>query len=146
MNTTSPQTYTKSSPVLSSMIRYLVIYSDTQRTPIYAYDHITMDLINRYFYGDTTEKIDTLPMYMMCTLAIACVHSESLKYQLFSLQIIESIESQYGRTSHAPIIKRLRDIHENHYTRIVLFGRIPERNQYLHRKSTPEERTFMASV
>jgi uncharacterized protein (DUF924 family) len=55
--------------------------------------------------------------------------------QELGLKIIAQIKKKYP-TSFCNVIANLELIHNNHIDRIRMFGRIPDRNQYLNRKST----------
>lgn len=44
------------------------------------------------------------------------------------------------------IIDHLALIHNNHYERIKMFGRIPERNKYLGRINTEAENIYIKTV
>ena len=139
---------------LSYLIRSPVIFFDKQLMlmlmiillSILSMYRFFYDNDKEYFYDEDLSKVRDLPLYMMCTITIACVHSEDMKYQHFAKAIVEEMKHQYGGTSNASIIETLAHICSNHSERILFFGRIPERNQYLGRESTPEELAYLNSL
>lgn len=108
----------------------------------YAYDdkarQIALALI------DTTSLAD-LPIQFLLTILICLIHSENSEH----LDLVMELTQQYvaKHTSvDTNLLTSLSGIAKNHRDRLQLFGRIPERNRFLRRESTPAEIAYMQAV
>lgn len=126
---------------------------------IILYDQITRNIFRgtaaAYKYDDTARCIaltlvetispSTLPIQFLLTIIICLIHSEQSEHQ----EIVQSLIQQY-LVKHSSIdpnlLTSLNGIAKNHYDRIQLFGRIPERNRFIGRESTAAEISFMKAI
>lgn len=73
------------------------------------------------------------------------VHAESLELQSLSKKMYSELLEEVS--NQQPVIKmmfqRFEKISEVHYNSVLVFGRFPERNQYLNRKTTFEEQIYL---
>ncbi|CAF3650673.1 unnamed protein product [Rotaria sp. Silwood1] len=126
---------------------------------IILYDQITRNIFrgteNAYKYDDIARRIalnlvettclSTLPIQFLLTILICIIHSEQIEH----LDLVKSLIQQYlvRHPSIDPnLLTSLNGIVKNHYDRIQLFGRIPERNCFIGRQSTLAEISFMKAV
>ncbi|CAF4573239.1 unnamed protein product, partial [Rotaria sp. Silwood2] len=126
---------------------------------IILYDQITRNIFrgteNAYKYDDIARRIaltlvetislSTLPIQFLLTIVICLIHSEQIEHQ----DLVKSLIQQYvlRHPSIDPnLLTSLSGIAKNHYDRIQLFGRIPERNRFIDRQSTLTEISFMKAV
>ena len=106
----------------------------------YAYDEKARKLAGKY-----KEKLKDLSLHNILTILICFLHSESKEDQKFVGDSVLWLKQEYFN-KYNEIIDHLALIHKNHSERIMLFGRIPERNKYLGRESTEEELVYIRSV
>jgi hypothetical protein len=86
--------------------------------------------------------IDDLPIHICIPIIMSHVHCESLEILNITRDYIKKIKNKLSEN----INSSLNGILTNHYDRISLFGRIPERNKYLNRISTEKELVYLKSV
>jgi uncharacterized protein (DUF924 family) len=98
------------------------------------------DYISRQYSLYLLELIDYLPTHFIITIIICLIHSENLDIQKRIKNIVLTNIKLKKLYTLYPTIKQIIN---NHYERILFFGRIPERNIILNRKSTNEEICFM---
>ena len=126
---------------------------------IILYDQITRNIFrgtsDAYKYDGIARRIalsivETVPLatlqiqYLLTTL-ICLIHSENLEH----LHLVQDLIERHvdGHPSiDSNLLASLNGIVKNHYDRIQLFGRIPERNRFIDRSSTPSEIAFMNAV
>jgi uncharacterized protein (DUF924 family) len=129
---------------LVEKVAYIILYDQIPRnihrgTPAaYKYDSKSYALARRIF--DT--EMSRLPFHMKCTVLICLVHSEKIGDQNDIYDYIHSECMPQG----AELVGTLRSIARNHRERIQMFGRFPERNKILGRKSTDAEAAFLAAI
>lgn len=114
----------------------------------YEYDIKTRHIIDIiYKKTNTTYKtmIQTFPIQICIHVMLVYVHSENIDDQQIQKYICNELKQIYSST-HTGIIKSLSQISENHFMRINIFKRIPERNIYLNRESTKEEIDFLTKL
>lgn len=115
------------------------IYRKTERA--YKYDDISrkyaLDLLE-----SNNEQNKENPVQLI-TIILSLIHSENLQHQILAK---ENINFLYTTTIDVYILDSLRGISNNHFERINLFSRIPERNKYIGRKSTEEELIYMKNL
>jgi uncharacterized protein (DUF924 family) len=126
---------------------------------IILYDQITRNIFRRtenaYKYNHIARQIaltlietispSTLSIQFLLTTIICLIHSEQIEY----LDLVKSLIQQYVAKNPSidlNLLTSLNGIVKNHYDRLQLFGRIPERNRFIDRESTPEEISFMTAV
>lgn len=128
-------------------IALIILYDQMPRnifrgtSKAYFYDSIALEIANKYI--NNIYYVLSLPLHYSIQLILCLIHSESIVDQNYSLQIISELEEQYKFND---IIKQIKKIAENHKLRIELFGRIPERNILLGRKTTECEHAFMNAL
>ena len=111
------------------------IYRGTPKA--YEYDQIA--------YGLTQSLINSqlsLPTAFQLTLLICLLHQEDLWVHQKLLEFRETISLYRNGVLSATIDKMIY----LHHLRLELFGRYPERNQYLGRKSTQGEIIFLSAI
>lgn len=124
----------------------LILYDQISRNifrkseKAYNFDKKALKIAEKY-----KENLHCLALQNILTVLICFLHSENINDQIFVKKQIEVLKLRYGM-QYNEIISHLSLIHQNHYERIQLFGRIPERNQYLGRKSTQAEIVYIKSV
>lgn len=108
----------------------------------YKYDHvgrqIALELVE-------TVSLSTLPIQFLLTIIICLIHSEQIEH----LELVQRLIEQYIAKHpciDSNLLSSLNGIATNHYDRLRLFGRIPERNRFIDRESTPAEIAFMKAV
>jgi uncharacterized protein (DUF924 family) len=92
-----------------------------------------------------TVSLSTLPIQFLLTILICLIHSEQIEH----LDLVKRLIQQYVVTNpsiDSNLLTSLNGIAKNHYDRIQLFGRIPERNRFIGRQYIPEEISFMNAV
>lgn len=87
---------------------------------------------------------EDLPAPMRVSVVLAYIHSEDVS----DVRRVEDLLEQLsGPMAHFPEVwASLKGIAGNHRDRMLAFGRVPERNVYLGRPTTEEERVWMANV
>ncbi len=132
--------------------------------PTYLYEYVALiilyDQIPRNIYRNTekayqtdsiafkyakflSQFIDYLPLHVNIFVILSYCHQESVESHQECKLLIKKIVTKY---SDFEIIKSLESIFYNHYDRIMLFGRIPERNNILNRKSSEQENIYMNNL
>ena len=106
----------------------------------YEFDEYARSLARKY-----KTKLKELALHNILTILICFLHSENKEDQIFVGDSIKWLKIKYGM-QHNEIIDHLALIHKNHYERIMMFGRIPERNKFLGRDSTEAEIIYIKSV
>ncbi len=92
-----------------------------------------------------SKFIEHLPFHVNIFIVLAFCHQESLDAHKTCSSLIEKIKNKYSK-NYFEITNTLIKIFQNHFDRIQLFGRIPERNAILNRPSTPEEKVYMLNL
>jgi uncharacterized protein (DUF924 family) len=129
--------------------------------PITLDEHLAMiilyDQIPRNIYRGTPKAYETdniaqklawkllqlwefLPDYALATILICLCHCEKTEVQITLKSI--NLENRFSEQ----IRNAMKKIIHNHSERILLFGRIPERNKILGRISTSEELTYLKAL
>jgi uncharacterized protein (DUF924 family) len=146
-----------------SAIEYFIHFQPTdlkeKMAMIILYDQITRNLFrgteNAYKYDDIARQIaltlvetlslSALPIQFLLTIIICLIHSEQIEH----LDLVKSLIQQYvvrNPSIDTNLLTSLNGIAKNHYDRVQSFGRIPERNRFIGRQSTPAEISFMKAV
>lgn len=111
---------------------------------ILLYDQITRNIFrgtaNAYQYDSKSRDIalslaesvtlSSLPIQFLLTVIICLIHSEQIEH----LELVRSLIQQYvvkNLSIDTNILGSLNGIARNHYDRIQMFGRIPERNRFI---------------
>ncbi len=92
-----------------------------------------------------TVSLPTLPIQFLLAILVCLIHSEQIEH----LDLVKRLIQQYVVTNpsiDSNLLGSLNGIAKNHYDGIQLFGRIPERNRFIGRQSTPAEISFMKAV
>ena len=93
------------------------------------------------------EKIipfwDNLPTPIKVSCILVYIHSEDIHDLEKVNEYINKISSEMG--NFPSVFTALKGVAKNHYDRMIMFGRIPERNILLNRKSTAEEESYLAA-
>jgi len=92
---------------------------------------------------DKVNVIDQLPDFALIQYLMPLIHSENRDHQSLVQQFFQRI---YSRNSEVAFFKRILQISAVHKRSIEIFGRFPERNQYLNRPSTPQEIAYLSST
>lgn len=153
------QQLTKYHQAIESFIQFQSTTLQEKMAMIILYDQITRNIFrgteNAYKYDDIARQIaltlvetvslSTLPIQFIITIIICLIHSEQIEH----LDLVKSLIQQYvvkNPSIDLNLLGSLNGIANNHYDRVQLFGRIPERNRFTGRQSTPEEISFMTAV
>ncbi len=134
--------------------------------PTYLYEYVALiilyDQIPRNIFRNTAKAYETdhiafkhakflsqfsdfLPLHVNIFITLSYCHQESLEDQKYYEHIIHKVCNKY-QNSHYEIIKSLKNIFYNHFDRIKLFGRIPERNIFLNRQTSTQEKVYMDNL
>jgi uncharacterized protein (DUF924 family) len=108
----------------------------------YKYDHLARQIALTLV---ETVSICALPVQFLLTIVICLIHSEQIEH----LDLVKSLIEEYvvrNPSIDSNLLTSLNGIATNHYDRVQLFGRIPERNRFIGRQSTPAEISFMNAV
>lgn len=133
---------------LKEKIAMIILYDQITRNIFrgteyaYKYDHIARQIA---LILVETSQLSDLPIQFLLTIIICLIHSEQIEH----LDLVKSFIQQCVVTNpsiDSSLLTSLNGITKNHYDRIQLFGRIPERNRCINRQSTSEEISFMKAV
>ncbi len=134
--------------------------------PYYLYEYIALiilyDQIPRNIFRNSAKAYETdniafnhakylmkfiehIPFHLSIPIIISYIHSESSEILTDAKKIIEVVQKKYYN-KYNNIFTSLNGIFQNHYDRISLFGRIPERNKFLDRLSTEKELVYLQSI
>ena len=107
----------------------------------YDYEHISLPIALELAQP---QIFTTLPLQFQLTVTICIVHSEKFEH----LSVLDEL---FKLLSENPLLdqsvkKSLSGINRNHYDRISMFGRIPERNACLGRVNTHDEEVYLQSL
>jgi uncharacterized protein (DUF924 family) len=114
------------------------IYRNTPKA--YETDHIAFKYANML-----TNYIDYLPFHISIFVILSHCHQENPNVHMNCKELMNKLKLKY-MSSNNVIINTLNNLFNNHYDRVSLFGRIPERNNILGRKSTDNEIAYMKSL
>jgi len=141
---------TKDAPIWERMA-YILLFDQVPRNifrgnpQAYQYDQHALPLAKAII--NDTDQMKRLPLHFQATLLICICHSENKADQQLIKDWIEGDHfSQFTKGSTEAIAKALTTIVGKHMDRINLFGRFPERNDVLGRKSTPEESALINAL
>lgn len=87
---------------------------------------------------------DSLPVPIRVSIILVYIHSEDIEDLKVVAKLLEDIKKPMQNFPSVWI--SLSGIAKNHYDRMTMFGRIPERNKFLGRKSTEQEIMYMHSI
>ncbi|MDA0848973.1 MAG: DUF924 family protein [Verrucomicrobia bacterium] len=119
------------------------IYRGTSKA--YENDAIANKLAGYIF--NKPDFMKQLPIHYQATILICLCHSENAKDQKSLVDWIESDSfSQYKTGNHKDYYSALKSIIHKHAERIEIFGRFPERNKALGRKSTESETAWVQEL
>lgn len=134
--------------------------------PTYLYEYVAMiilyDQIPRNIFRNTPKAYETdsiafkyakflsnymeyLPLHVNIFIILSFCHQESKDEHKRCVDLVQKIKDKYKRVNFE-IVNTLYQIFQNHYDRIIMFGRIPERNNILNRQSTILEKVFMNNL
>lgn len=134
--------------------------------PTYLYEYVAMiilyDQIPRNIFRKTPKAyetdhiafkhakflsnyIDYMPFHVNIFIILSFCHQELKETHIECSKLIQIIKDKYVK-KYFQIVNILSQIYQNHYDRILLFGRIPERNIILNRPSTEEEKVFINNL
>jgi uncharacterized protein (DUF924 family) len=158
------ETQTKVDNELKKFEYYYKKYKDYK--PYYLYEYIALiilyDQIPRNIFRNSAKAYDTdniafnhakylikfmeyIPYHLSIPIIMSYIHSESIEILNQTKDIIGNIQKKYYN-NYNNIFSSLNGIFQNHYDRISLFGRIPERNKFLNRESTENELVYLQSI
>ena len=95
-------------------------------------------LLTRWCIGE----ID-LPFGFQLTVLIGMCHAENKERQEKLVTALKTNQFLLHQKNYEIVFHGIHDIVQNHFERIELFGRFPERNKILKRYSTEEEIAFL---
>jgi len=95
--------------------------------------------------GIKTEVYDKLSPIMKAEYLMPLIHAEDLQLQQMSVNMYQQLYDD-ANSSVKLMFDRFHKISKVHYNSVVLFGRFPERNEYLKRRSTPEEIVYIRNT
>jgi uncharacterized protein (DUF924 family) len=105
----------------------------------YATDHKARKLVEELMPFWTT-----LPISIRVTIILVYIHSEDINDLEITNKLLDDIKEPMQ--NYPTVWTSLTGIAKNHYDRMTMFGRIPERNKFLNRVSTPEEINYINSI
>ena len=133
---------------LKEKVAMIILYDQITRNIFrgtenaYKYDHIARQIALELV---ETIPLSTLPIQFLLTIIICLVHSEQIEHLELVKRLIEKYIAK-NPSIDSNLLTSLNGIATNHYDRLRLFGRIPERNRFIDRQSTPAEIAFMKAV
>jgi len=126
---------------------------------IVLYDQITRNIFRKtsqaYHYDPISRKIalsildenfDKIAVQFKITVLICLLHTEDLNIQQRVRENCQKLLDNPLYQNYGGILTQLKAIAGNHYDRILNFGRIPERNKYVGRVSSPDELVYLKAV
>lgn len=125
---------------INELVALTILYDQIPR-------HLYRNTKKAYEYHDTSliyakkalQKNIEIDLYYI-PLIICLIHTENIVEQRLAVKTLERVQ-----ISQEYIIV-LNKIINNHYERVSLFGRIPERNRILSRKNTDAESAYLNSL
>jgi uncharacterized protein (DUF924 family) len=117
------------------------IFRNTKKA--YEFDNIALNIAKKYV--NNINFMSIINVQYVITLTICLIHSENIEDQNLACLIVEKMLIQH-KYYYSEIFTLLKKICQNHKMRIDLFGRIPERNIFIGRNSTSEEKAFLNSL
>jgi uncharacterized protein (DUF924 family) len=87
---------------------------------------------------------NTLPIPIRVSMVLVYIHSEDINDLEMTNKLLADIK--LPMQNYPSVWTSLTGIAKNHYDRMTMFGRIPERNKFLNRMSKPEEMNYMNSI
>jgi uncharacterized protein (DUF924 family) len=105
----------------------------------YATDHKARKLVEELMPFWTT-----LPISIRVTIILVYIHSEDINDLEITNKLLDDIKEPMQ--NYPSLWTSLTGIAKNHYDRMTMFGRIPERNKFLNRVSTPGEINYINSI
>jgi uncharacterized protein (DUF924 family) len=140
------ETFNKSDSIFEHISRVILfdqiprnIYRNSAKA--YEFDEKARAIVKKYLL----PKLLDFPLHVICTALICLIHSEDVEDQEYVKKEIDFLKESY-REEFIQVISMLSGIHKNHMERVQLFGRIPERNVYLGRESTPAEISYIVQM
>lgn len=133
---------------LYEKIAFIILYDQIPRniyrntSNAYAYDHISRKYAREIMLN--SDIFELLPIHFKITTIICMIHSENIEDHELVNQNIHFI-NEYRNLSYK-LKQSLKQIIRNHSERIQLFGRIPERNKFLNRVSTIDEKVYLNAL
>jgi uncharacterized protein (DUF924 family) len=85
-----------------------------------------------------------LPIPIRVSIILVFIHSENMDDLATTGKLLEDIK--VPMQNFPSVWTALSGIARNHYDRMTMFGRIPERNKFLGRESTQDEINYMKSI
>lgn len=111
-----------------------------RKTPdAYKYDYISNKICQ-----ELLTNFNNIPLHNKLTIIICLIHSENINDQNKVTELIENISTD--KCIDPSILITITKIHSNHKYRVQTFGRIPERNKYVGRISTPKEYAYLSAI
>jgi len=107
----------------------------------YAFDHLS-----RAIALGLLERIPQMGAQYKLTVLICLLHSEDLAIQTKVKNHCLDLLNDPMLQSYHTVLVQLKTIAGNHFDRVLNFGRIPERNVFLGRISTPEEDAYLKAI
>lgn len=136
----------KQEQILIMKISQMILYDQLSRNIFrntefaYKYDRLALE-----YAQSIMEHWDKLPLPIKVSIVLVFIHSEEKKDLSIVESLLSNIKEQMLRFFPNVWIS-LNGIAQNHRDRMVLFGRIPERNKFLRRESTPEELSYLSML
>lgn len=130
---------------LYEQIALIILYDQIcrnvyRKTPnAYKYDYISNKICQ-----DLLINFNNIPLHNKLTIIICLIHSENINDQNKITELIENISTD--KYIDPSILITITKIHSNHMYRVKTFGRIPERNKYVGRVSTPKECAYLSAI
>jgi uncharacterized protein (DUF924 family) len=113
------------------------IYRGTAKA--YQFDNIALK-----FAKSLLKDFDSLYFCFKLTVVICLIHSEDLSDHKIIKTLLPVIKSD--KKCDPALYVALFGIHTNHNDRIEMFGRIPERNKFLGRISSENEKIYLSNI
>jgi uncharacterized protein (DUF924 family) len=104
-----------------------------------------IDIIYQKVNLSSDKIVDNFPIQICIHIMLVYLHSENIEDQYLQKILYGQLYMKY-HNEYKMILQSLKQISENHFMRILNFGRIQERNQYLNRESTLEENEFLKKL
>jgi uncharacterized protein (DUF924 family) len=104
------------------------------------------DALARRLVEQVMPQFDALPLPCRLSLVLVYIHSEDVADVARVEALLARVKAspEFGRYSE--VWPSMTGIATNHRDRMLLLGRVPERNQWLGRASTQQELAYMAAV
>jgi uncharacterized protein (DUF924 family) len=131
-----------------SLMAHLILYDQISRNifrgsyKAYEFDHLSQKIVEYILDKYSPESMFKMNIQCIIQFMLCMCHTEDKDVHTKLGNFIKNFNECFER-KYYKICKALSTIVDNHSTRIFMFGRLPERNIILGRKTTKQEKVFL---